>query len=110
MQHALFEQRIADIGGLLILQTLAFAKRQARLAMRVPCGLEAEAGVAALAQGEPGAVLDRPEVRSLADPDLARCCAADDVDARNGLPRLVGGDVCFPVDAHGGGALLRRRR
>src|SRR3954447_20981008 len=100
MQHGPFEKRIPDIGSLLILQTLTFTKRQACLAMGVPRSLEATTGVATLAQREPDAVLDGLEVRGLTDPSLARGRAADDVDARDGLPVLVGGDSCFPVDGH----------
>jgi hypothetical protein len=103
----IFEQRIPDIVARLVFQPLAFAERQDCLAMHLPRSLEATAGVAALAQREPDAVLDGLEVRGLTDPGLARGRAADDVDARNGLPVLVGGDRCFPVDGHGEGALLR---
>ncbi len=98
MQPALLQERIADVVRFLILQTLALAERQARLAMRVPRGLEAAAGMAALAQREPDAVLDSFEVRSLADPGLARGRAANGEDARDGLAFLVGGDGCFPVE------------
>src|SRR5579864_1478150 len=101
MRPALLQHGVPDVVCLLILQPLAFAEHQAGLAMRVPGGLEAAAGVAALAQREPDAVLDRLQIRRLADPGLAQGRAADHVDARNGLPLLVGGDGYFPVDSHG---------
>src|SRR6478752_10641434 len=107
MQHALFEERIPDIVARLIFQPLAFAECQACLTVHVPRSLESTAGVATLAQREPDAILDCLEVRGLADPGLARGRAADDVDAGNGLPLLIGGDCCLTVDAHGEEALLR---
>jgi len=92
MQHALLQQRIADIGRFFLIQSFAFLERQAVWSMRGPCRLQAAAGVAALAQREPDPVLDLFQIGRLADPRLGRCLAADHENPRDGFPLLVGGD------------------
>ena len=58
MQRALLQQRIPDISRLFLLQPFAFSECHTVRSMRGPCGLQAAAGVVALAQREPYPVLD----------------------------------------------------
>jgi predicted ATPase/DNA-binding CsgD family transcriptional regulator len=90
------EALVLDLpGNTFLFQPLACLERQAVGPVRSPRRLQAAAEVAALAQCEPDAVLDFFEIGRLADPCLGGRLAADDEDARDGLPLFVGGNGCL---------------
>ena len=68
MLQALLQQRVPDVGRLFLVQPLARLEREILRPMRGPGGLQAAAGVAALAQREPDPVLNFLEVGRLSHP------------------------------------------